>query len=87
MTIQKLIDGEHVSCLQVNILKELSATQYIVGDTTQIAIMTTDESSAKFVEVGKGLRMVKPLYCWRRKKYKQMPKPKSLFCTKTRRGS
>ena len=60
MTIQKLIDGEHVNCLQVNILKELSATQYIVGDTTGIAILTIDEGSAKFVEVGKGLRMVKP---------------------------
>ena len=60
MTIQNLIAGLPVTCLQVNILQELSPTQYIVGDRTGYAIMTTDEASAKMVEVGKGLRMVKP---------------------------
>ena len=60
MTIQKVLNGEQVTCLQVNVLRELSPTQYIVGDRTGMAIMTTDETSSKFVEVGKGLRMVKP---------------------------
>ena len=60
MTIQKLMAGEAVTCLQVNILKELSPLQFIVGDKTGYAILTTDEASARFVEVGKGLRMVKP---------------------------
>ena len=60
MTIQKLISGENVNFLQVNVLKELNSTQYIVGDATGMAIMTIEEASAKFVEVGKGLKMVKP---------------------------
>ena len=60
MTILKLLQGEKVNFLQVNVLKEINSTQFIVGDHTGMAIMTTDCNAAKCIEVGKGLKMVKP---------------------------
>jgi hypothetical protein len=60
MTIIKLLQGEKVNFLQVNVLKEINSTQFIVGDHTGMAIMTTDCNAAKCFEVGKGLKMVKP---------------------------
>ena len=60
MTIIKLLQGEKVNFLQVNVLKEINSTQFIVGDQTGMAILTTDCNAEKYIEVGKGLKMVKP---------------------------
>ena len=60
MTILKLMNGEKVNFLQLNVLKEINSTQFIVGDQTGMAILTTDHDNAKWIEVGKGLKMVKP---------------------------
>ena len=60
MTIVQILRGENVTVLQVNVLKEINSTQFVVGDTTRLAVMTVDESATKFIEVGKGVRMFKP---------------------------
>ena len=60
MTILQLLNGEIVNCLQVNVLKKISSTQFIVGDKTGIAIMTTEMDATQHIELGKGLKMVKP---------------------------
>ena len=62
MTIVKLLSGEKVNFLEVNVLKEINSTQFIVGDRTGLALLTIDVSATKFVEVGKGLKMVKPTH-------------------------
>lgn len=61
MTILDLLEGKKVNLLHVNVLKQINSTQYIVGDKTGLAILTvlTSENSNN-VEVGKGLKMVKP---------------------------
>ena len=60
MTILQILRGEKVAVLQVNVLKEINSTQFVVGDTTGLAVMTVDESATRFIEVGKGVRMFKP---------------------------
>ena len=61
MTIQKLLRGEQVNVLQVNVLKEISSTQFIVGDVTGLAMMNIEENAQKKqIEVGKGLKLMKP---------------------------
>ena len=62
MTIHNLLNGETVKMIQVNIIKEISPTQFIVGDITGIAIMIVEEEVVykKQIEVGKGLKIVKP---------------------------
>jgi hypothetical protein len=60
MTILKLLKGEHVSFLHVNVLRQINPTQFIVGDKTGMAIMNIDSENTKHIEVGKGLKMVKP---------------------------
>ena len=60
MTILQLINSEKVSVLQVNVFKHIDSTHYIVADQTGIAIMITDEQANQFIEIGKGLKMVKP---------------------------
>ena len=60
MTILKLLNGEKVNCIHVNVLKEINSTQFIVGDNTGMAIMTIESKDQKYIEVGKGMKMVKP---------------------------
>ena len=60
MTILQILRGENVTVLQVNVLKEINSTQFVVGDTTGLAVMTVNKSATKFIEVGKGVRMFKP---------------------------
>ena len=60
MTILKLLNGENVNFLQVNVLKEINSTQFIVGDRTGMAIMIIASNDSKSIEIGKGLKMVKP---------------------------
>ena len=60
MTILQILRGENVTVLQVNVLKEINSTQFVVGDTTGLAVMTADKSATKLIEVGKGVRMFKP---------------------------
>ena len=60
MTILQLLNGENVNYLHVNVLKQISSTQFIVGDRTGIAIMTTESNISQHIELGKGLKMVKP---------------------------
>ena len=58
MTIKQLLDGVQVKWLHVNIIEKVSPNQYIVGDSTGLAIM--EVSSGKHVEVGQGLKLIKP---------------------------
>ena len=58
MTIKQLLDGVQVKWLHVNIIEKVSLNQYIVGDSTGLAIM--EVSSGKHVEVGQGLKLIKP---------------------------
>ena len=61
MTIKKLLKGEQVNVLQVNVLREISSTKFIVGDVTGLAIMYIEENTQKKqTEVGKGLKLMKP---------------------------
>ena len=60
MTILQILNGENVNMLQVNVLKEINSTQFVVGDTTGLALLTVQESGTKFIEVGKGVKMVSP---------------------------
>ena len=60
MTILQLINGEKVNFLHVNVLKQISSTQYIVGDKTGLAIMHVLSEQSSNIDVGKGLKMVKP---------------------------
>lgn len=60
MTILQILNGESVNMLQVNVLKEINPTQFVVGDQTGLALLTVQENGTKFIEVGKGVKMVKP---------------------------
>ena len=62
MTIQQLLDGGNVKWIQVNIIEQLSETQYIVGDATGLAIMDTSSlaNPGKQIQVGLGLKLIKP---------------------------
>lgn len=62
MTIQKLLNGEKINVLHVNIIEEISTTQFVVGDSTGIVIMQIKEDSShqKQIEIGKGLKIMKP---------------------------
>ena len=62
MTVKKLLSGDNVNFIQVNVLKELSQTQFIVGDNSGLVIMRLDENMEyhKQIEVGKGLKIMKP---------------------------
>ena len=60
MTIKQLLDGVKVSWIHANVIEKLSATQFIVGDATGIAIMETDQNHENHVEVGHGVKLVKP---------------------------
>ena len=60
MTIQDLINGEKVSLLHVNVLKQISKDQFIVADNTGLAVLHILSGNSNNVEVGKGLKMMKP---------------------------
>lgn len=60
MTIQKLIDGEKVHFLLVNVLREISKTQFIVGDKTGLAVLSVPDVCSRNIEIGKGLKIMKP---------------------------
>ena len=62
MTMKKLMNAEPVNWLHVNVLKQLSPTKFIVGDATGLAIMDVpgNHENSRHIEVGKGLRLVKP---------------------------
>ena len=62
MTIQQLLDGIKVNWIHVNVIEQLSPTQYIVGDATGLAIMETGSitNHEKHIELGKGLKLIKP---------------------------
>ena len=62
MTIIALLKGEKVNFLHVNVLRQINSTQFIVGDMTGLAILTIQGENTNNVEVGKGLKMVKPLF-------------------------
>ena len=60
MTIKQLMDGVKVNWIQLTIIEEVTATKFIVGDSTGIAIMEIPEEFCKHIEVGKGVKLVKP---------------------------
>ena len=60
MTIKKIIDGEKINWLQVTIIELLSPSMYIVGDKTGIAVMEIPQEFSKYLEVGKGIKLVRP---------------------------
>ena len=62
MTLLQLLNNEKVNWVQVNIIKQINTTNYIVGDASCVSIMTIPEDSGyeKYVEVGKGIKLVKP---------------------------
>ena len=60
MTIQQLLSGVRVNWIQVNIIEQITATKFIVGDATGLALMEIPEEFSKYVEVGKGIKLVKP---------------------------
>ena len=60
MTIQQLLDGVKVNWIHVKVIEKLSETHYIVGDATGLAVMETTEAHQKYVEVGQGLKLIKP---------------------------
>ena len=60
MTIKDLLEGKQVKWIEVNVIEALSPTRYIVADTTGVAIMEVTPDHSKYVEVGKGVKLVKP---------------------------
>ena len=60
MAIQKLIDGEKVHFLLVNVFREISKNQFIVGDKTGLAVLSVADGCSRNIEIGKGLRILKP---------------------------
>ena len=62
MTLLALLNGENVNWIQVNIIKQLNSTNYIVGDSTCVSVMSIPEDSGyeKHIDVGKGIKVVKP---------------------------
>ena len=60
MTIKQLMDGVKVNWIQVTIIEQVTACKYIVADTTGIAAMEVPEEFSKYIEVGKGVKLVKP---------------------------
>ena len=60
MTILDLLNGKTVNYIQVKVLKHINPDQYIVGDRTGLAILNLDSDKRQNIEVGKGLKMVKP---------------------------
>ena len=44
MTILQILNGENVNMLQVNVLKEINSTQFVVGDKTGLAVLTVQEN-------------------------------------------
>ena len=60
MTIKQLMDGVKVNWIQVTIIEQVTACKYIVADTTGIAAMEVPEEFIKYIEVGKGVKLVKP---------------------------
>ena len=60
MTILELLNGKTVNYIQVNVLKQINPDQVIVGDRTGLAILNLDSDKKQNIEVGKGLKMVKP---------------------------
>ena len=60
MTIKQLMDGIKVNWIHVNIIEEVTLTKYIVGDASGLALMEIPEVFNKCMEVGKGVKLVKP---------------------------
>jgi len=63
MTIKQLLETDGtttIKWLYVNIVQFLSYNHFIVADTTGLAIMQVEEKSDKQIEVGQGLKMIKP---------------------------
>ena len=60
MAIQILIDGVKLTWIHVNVIEELSPSRFIVGDRTGLAIMEIAPGHEKHVEIGQGIRLLKP---------------------------
>ena len=60
MTIKQIIDGEKFQWIQITGLEQLTPSKYIVGDRTGIALMEIPTDFSKYLEVGKGIKLVKP---------------------------
>ena len=62
MTISKILNGEKVKILQVDIIQKINSEKFIVADETEIAIMkvTPESKHQKHVIVGKSVKIVKP---------------------------
>ena len=63
MTLKQLLETDGVTTLKwiyVNIIQLLSYNQFIVADSTGLAIMQVDEKTKNEIEVGQGLKLVKP---------------------------
>ena len=63
MTIKQLNDGVKVNWMQVTIIEKVTTTKYIVADGTGLAMMEIPDEFSKYVEVGKGVKLVKPKKC------------------------
>ena len=59
MTIEQLNDGVKVNWMQVTV----KTTKYIVDYGTGLAMMEIPDEFSKYVEVGKGVKLVKPKKC------------------------
>lgn len=60
MTIKQLMDGVRVNWMQLTIIEKVTDSKYIVGDNTGIAILEIPEEFCKYLEIGKGIKLVKP---------------------------
>ena len=63
MTLKQLLETDGVTTLKwiyVNIIQLLGYNRFIVADSTGLAIMQVDEKIKKEIEVGQGLKLVKP---------------------------
>ena len=62
MTILKLLNGETMKILRVDIIKKISPFQFIVADATGMAIVnvTLESNHQKHIVAGKSIKVIKP---------------------------
>ena len=60
MTIEQVLNCSKVKWLQVNIIEKISEHHYVVADTTALAIMEVTSPETAEIEVGQGLKLIKP---------------------------
>ena len=60
--LSELISGEHLNWIQVDVIKKISPTQFIIGDGSTVAVLDIPEDSEyeDKIEVGKGVKLIKP---------------------------